>query len=69
LESFSSFFVFLEFKEGFALVEHKLAFGQSTIWLEESSKGLFGGIERETLSEKLEFAVMLITDWSDISSN
>ena len=62
--------VVVVFNEGFSLVEQELDLGQSTIWLEHTSKGLLSGIEREALSEELHLSIMLIRDsWCLLSSH
>ena len=66
----SSGSVVVVFNEGFALVEQELNLGQSSIWLEHTSKGLLSGVEREALSEELHLSIMLIRDsWCLLSSH
>ena len=70
LLGFSGGIVVVVFNEGFSLVEQELNLGQSSIWLEHTSKGLLSGIEREALSEELHLSIMLIRDsWCILSSH
>lgn len=62
--------VVVVFNESFTLVEQKLNLGQSSEWLEHTSKGLLSGIEGEALSEELLLSIMLIRgSWGLLSSH